>query len=98
MAEVPSVDALSEIINSKSSYVWPSKASSDSPIYFSPLYTGSPMLSRGAAFTLHLRPCDPYRMTMTHRFGYRSRGHLAVIHGMAGSFTGPRAVPVSPSR
>ena len=56
MLEVSSVEALSEIINSKSSYVWPSRASSASHRYFSPLKTGSPILSRGVAVIIRSLP------------------------------------------
>ena len=49
MSPVLSVEALSEMISSKSAKLWPSKASIDSLTYFSPLYTGRPMVSRGAA-------------------------------------------------
>src|ERR1044071_4519734 len=47
MLPVRSVEALSEMISSKSGKLWPSSASSDSATYFSPLYTGRPMVSRG---------------------------------------------------
>src|SRR5215469_14270566 len=49
MSAVLSVEALSEMISSKSSKFCPSRASMDWPRYFSPLYTGSPTLSRGDA-------------------------------------------------
>lgn len=45
---VPSVEALSEISSSKSEKVWESRESNASGRYFSPLWTGMPMLRRGS--------------------------------------------------
>src|SRR5215831_12265390 len=73
MSGVLSVEALSEMISSKSSKLCPSRDSRDWSRYFSPLKTGSLTLSRGDVLTLRLkaRLCIGTGPGQHRRHGYR---------------------------
>ena len=62
MSGVPSLDALSLTINSKSPKVCPSRLSNATPMYASALYAGMPMLIRGAVLTVDCQVSGPTRL------------------------------------
>src|SRR6516225_2964901 len=67
MASVPSVEALSQMMSSKSEKVWARSESSDWASHLAPLYTGRPMLTRGGTPEDILRPDCPESSTMVDR-------------------------------
>jgi len=66
---------VSEMISSKSVKLWPSKASSDSATYFSPLYLGRPMESLGTVLIFR-RPYALLRARTGWQRLWRNADHL----------------------
>ena len=88
MSSVPSVEALLEMISSKSSNVWPSRESRDWARKSAPLYTGKPMLSLGLLMRSNSFVADSERLPRRQN---RTMANLGVRSGHADvAFRGAR--------